>query len=95
MRSRRSDGAYENTVTHTAARTSIFYRSRDIKHVSLDIFRQKNEYATSIQNVDFRDAVILTCEGKIVALIRGYLENRPAGEICDQTAGDFDIWHLR
>ena len=91
MRSCRSDGACENAMTHTAARTSIFYRSRDIKHVSLDIFRQKNEYATSIQNVDFRDAVIFTCEGKIVALIRGYLKNRPAGEICDQTAGDFGI----
>ena len=36
-------------------------------------------------------AVIFTCEGKIVALIRGYLKNRPAGEICDQTAGDFGI----
>ena len=64
MRRGQSDQAYENAVTHTAARTSIFYRSRDIKLISLDIFRQKNEYATSTQNVDFRDAVILTCEGK-------------------------------
>ena len=36
------------------------------------------------QNFDFRGAVILTCEGKIIALIRRYLENRPASEICDQ-----------
>ena len=36
------------------------------------------------QNFDFRGAVILTCEGKIVALIPRYLENRPASEICDQ-----------
>ena len=94
MRRSRSDRAYENAETHTAVRTSIFYRTRDIKHISLDMFRQKNECATSTQDFDFRDAVILTCEGKIVALIRGNLENCPVGEICDQTAGDFDIWHL-
>ena len=64
MRRGQSDQAYENAVTHTAARTSIFYQTRDKKHISFDIFRQKNEYATSTQNLDLRDAVILTCEGK-------------------------------
>ena len=70
-------------MIHTATRTSIFYQIRDTKHVSLSIFRQKNEYTTFTQNLGFRCAVTLTYEGKIVALIRRFIENRPASEICD------------
>ena len=69
-----------------ATRTSIFYQIWDTKHISLNIFGQKNEYTTFTQNLDLRGAVTLTCEGKIVALIRRYLENRPASEICDRSA---------
>ena len=71
-------------MTHTATRTSIFYQIRDTTHVSLSIFRQKNEYAKFTHNLGFRGTVTLTYEGKTVALIRRYFENRPASEMGDQ-----------
>ena len=86
MRRSRSDRADENAMIHTAVRSSIFYQTRDTKHISFDIFRQKNKYSTSTQHLDFRDAVILTWEGKLVAFIHGYLENRSVGEICYMSA---------
>lgn len=79
-----SDRENKNSVTCTATRTSTFYQTWDTKHISLDIFRQKNDYAMFTLNFYFRGAVILTCEGKIVSLIRRYLEHRPASEICHQ-----------
>ena len=61
----RSDRGDENSVIHTATRTSIFYQIRDTKHVSLSIFRQKNEYTTFTQSFGSRGAVTLTYEGKM------------------------------
>ena len=73
----RSDRGVKNSVTHTATRTSIFYQIRDTKHVSLSIFRQKNEYTKFTQNLGFRGTVTLTYEGKTVALIRRCTETVP------------------
>ena len=72
-------------MTETTTRTFIFYQIWGTKHVSVNTFRQENEYTTFTQNLDLRGAVTLTCEGKIVALIRRYLENRPASEMCERS----------